>query len=97
MNLSMDLKSQITEICVNKTDNTGISEFVGGQVITSAIDNPLQSDSFLYSQGEPLDILASEYVSPPILTQVKTEQFVAPPTMSPTQNIKLTGGNPRPF
>jgi len=97
MNLSMDVKTQITEICVNKTDNTGISEFVGGQVITSAIDNPLQSDSFLYSQGEPLDILASEYVSPPILTQAKTEQFVAPPTMSPTENIKLTGGNPRPF
>ena len=97
MNLSMDVKTQITEICVNKTDNTGISEFVGGQVITSAIDNPLQSDSFLYSQGEPLDILASEYVSPPILTQARTEQFVAPPTMSPTENINLTGGNPRPF
>ena len=46
MDLSMDMKSQITEICVNKTDNTGISEFVGGQVIVSAIDNPLQSDSY---------------------------------------------------
>ena len=98
MDLSMDMKSKITEICVNKTDNTGISEFVGGQVITSAIDNPLQSDSFLYSQGEPLDILASEYVSPPLLTpHAHKEQFVAPPTMSPTENINLTGGNPRPF
>ena len=97
MDLSMDLKSKITEICVNKTDNTGISEFVGGQVIVSSIDNPLQSDSFLYSQGEPLDILASEYVSPPILTTNHQEQFIAPPTSSPTQNIKLTGANPRPF
>jgi hypothetical protein len=99
MDLSMDMKSKITEICVNKTDNTGISEFVGGQVIVSAIDNPLQSDSFLYSHGEPLDILASEYISPPLLTTTHThkEQFVAPPTMSPTENIQLTGGNPRPF
>jgi len=97
MDLSMDLKSKITEICVNKTDNTGITEFVGGQVIVSSIDNPLQSDSFLYSQGEPLDILASEYVSPPILTTAHTEQFIAPPTTSPSQHIKLTGANPRPF
>ena len=99
MDLSMDMKSKITEICVNKTDNTGITEFVGGQVIISAIDNPLQSDSFLYSQGNPLEILASEYVAPPILTTTHTheEQFIAPPTMSPTQNINLTGANPRPF
>tara|TARA_Y100000992_G_scaffold235763_1_gene166599 strand:- start:932 stop:1663 length:732 start_codon:yes stop_codon:yes gene_type:complete len=97
MDLSMDMKSQITEICVNKTDNTGISEFVGGQVITSAIDNPLQSDSFLYSQGQPMDILASEYVAPPVLSTHEAEHFVAPPTYAPTQNIKLTGDNPRPF
>ena len=99
MDLSMDMKSKITEICVNKTDNTGISEFVGGQVITSAIDNPLQSDSFLYSQGEPLDILASEYVAPPLLTNpnARNEQFIAPPTTSSAANIKLTGANPRPF
>ena len=97
MDLPTGMKSKISEICVNKTDNTGISEFVGGQVIVSAIDNPLQSDSFLYSQDEPLAILASEYVAPPILTQAKSEQFVAPPTMSPTENIKITGGNLRPF
>ena len=93
----MELKTQITEICVNKTDNTGISEFVGGQVITSAIDNPLQSDSFLYQEGNPLDILASEYVSPPILSTNKFEQFVAPPTHTPAQNINFIGGNQRPF
>ncbi len=97
MDLSMDMKSKITEICVNKTDNTGISEFVGGQVIVSAIDNPLQSDSFLYAQGQPMDILASDYVAPPVLSTHDSEQFVAPPTYAPTQNIKLTGGNPRPF
>ena len=97
MDLPMELKTAITEICVNKTDNTGISEFVGGQVITSSIDNPLQSDSFLYTQGEALDILASEYVAPPVLTQVKSEQFVAPPTQTPAQNINFTGGNTRPF
>ena len=97
MDLPMELKTAITEICVNKTDNTGISEFVGGQVITSSIDNPLQSDSFLYTQGEALDILASEYVVPPVLTQVKSEQFVAPPTQTPAQNINFTGGNVRPF
>ena len=97
MNLPMELKTQITEICVNKTDNTGISEFVGGQVIVSAVDNPLQSDSFLYQQGQPLDILASEYVAPRILSQNKMEQFVAPPTQTPAQNINFTGGNHRPF
>jgi|TARA_R110001599_G_scaffold212260_1_gene409870 hypothetical protein len=98
MDLSMDMKSKITEICINKTDNTGISEFVGGQVITSAIDNPLQSDSFLYQQGSPLDILASEYVAPPILSTNKFEQYVAPPTMALSeQNIKFVGGNGRPF
>tara|TARA_R100000664_G_C2757070_1_gene145112 strand:+ start:3541 stop:4269 length:729 start_codon:yes stop_codon:yes gene_type:complete len=97
MDLPLELKTAITEICVNKTDNTGISEFVGGQVITSSIDNPLQSDSFLYSQGEALEILASEYVAPPVLTQVKSEQFVAPPTQTPAQNINFTGGNTRPF
>jgi hypothetical protein len=97
MDLSMDMKSKISEVCINKTDNTGISEFVGGQVIVSAIDNPLQSDSFLYAHDNPLEILASEYVAPPLLTQAKAEQFVAPPTMSSTENIKLTGGNPRPF
>jgi hypothetical protein len=97
MDLSMDMKSKITEICVNKTDNTGISEFVGGQVIVSSVDNPLQSDSFLYSQGNSLEILASEYVAPRILTQAKTEQFVAPPTQTPAQNINFTGGNTRPF
>ena len=97
MNLPMELKTQITEICVNKTDNTGISEFVGGQVIISAIDNPLQSDSFLYQQDQPLDILASEYVAPRILSQNKVEQFVAPPTQTPAQNINFIGGNHRPF
>ena len=96
MDLPMGMKSKISEVCINKTDNTGISEFVGGQVIVSAIDNPLQSDSFLYND-EPLAILASEYVAPPVLTQAKSEQFVAPPTMSATDNINLTGGNPRPF
>lgn len=97
MNLPMDLKTKITDVCVNKTDNTGISEFVGGQVITSAIDNPLQSDSFLYQEGNPLDILASEYVAPRILSTNKFEQFVAPPTQTPAQNINFTGGNHRPF
>jgi len=97
MDLPMEIKTKITEISVNRTDNTGISEFVGGQVIVSAIDNPLQSDSFLYQQDQPLDILASEYVAPRILTQAKTEQFVAPPTQTPAKNINFTGGNNRPF
>ena len=97
MDLPMEIKTKITEICVNRTDNTGISEFVGGQVIVSSVDNPLQSDSFLYSQGKPLEILASEYVAPPILTQAKSEQFVAPPTQTPAKNINFTGGNNRPF
>ena len=96
MDLPMEIKTKITEICVNRTDNTGISEFVGGQVIVSSVDNPLQSDSFLYSQGKPLEILASEYVAPPILTQAKSEQFVAPPTQTPAKNINFTGGNNRP-
>jgi len=97
MDLPIEVKTKITEICVNRTDNTGISEFVGGQVIVSAVDNPLQSDSFLYSQGKPLEILASEYVAPPVLTQLKSEQFVAPPTQTPAKNINFTGGNNRPF
>jgi len=97
MDLPIEIKTKITEISVNRTDNTGISEFVGGQVIVSSIDNPLQSDSFLYQQNQPLDILASEYVAPRILTQAKTEQFVAPPTQTPAKNINFTGGNTRPF
>jgi len=97
MDLPMEIKTTITEICVNRTDNTGISEFVGGQVIVSSIDNPLQSDAFLYQQDQPLDILASEYVAPRILTQAKSEQFVAPPTHTPAKNINFTGGNNRPF
>ena len=97
MSLPIEVKTSITDICVNKTDNTGISEFVGGQVIVSSIDNPLQSDAFLYQQDQPLDILASEYVAPRILTQAKSEQFVAPPTHTPAKNINFTGGNNRPF
>ncbi len=96
MDLPMDMKTKITEICVNKTDNTGISEFVGGQVIVSAIDNVQQSDVFIHN-NEPMDILASEYVAPPLLTKAISEQFVAPPTHTPAQNINFTGGNTRPF
>ena len=32
-------KSKITDIVINQTDNTGIQEYVGGQVIYSSIDN----------------------------------------------------------
>ena len=53
------------EVCINKTDNTGISEFVGGQVIVSAIDNPLQSDSPY--NDEPLAILALNMLPHPFL------------------------------
>ena len=99
MDLSLDMKSKIAEIVVNKTDNTGISEFVGGQVIISAIDNPFQSDSYLYSQGQALDILASEYVAPPILTTMPTQgaDFVAPPVGSGSSKFPIHSHNYRPF
>jgi len=99
MDLPMELKSKIAEIVVGKTDNTGITEFVGGQVVITALDNPFQSDSYLYSQGQALDILASEYVAPPILTTIPTHEseYVAPPVGSATPKFPIHTHNYRPF
>jgi hypothetical protein len=99
MDLPMELKSKIAEIVVGKTDNTGITEFVGGQVVITALDNPFQSDSYLYSQGQALDILASEYVAPPLLTTTHTHEseYVAPPVGSGTPKFPIHTHNYRPF
>ena len=85
--------------CVIFGDYTGMHQPMEEEYLMKCVVDPAKRTFFLYSQGNPSEILASEYVAPPILTTTHTheEQFIAPPTMSPTQNIKLTGGNPRPF
>ena len=54
--MSANEKSQFVQVVVDKSDNTGISEYVGGQVIYSSIDNVQQSDL--------ATMLNAEYVKP---------------------------------
>ena len=54
--LSAKEKSKLVQIVVSKTDTTGISKYVGGQVIYSSIDNVQQSDL--------ATMLNAEYVKP---------------------------------
>ncbi len=54
--MSAKEKSQFVQVVVDKSDNTGISEYVGGQVIYSSIDNVQQSDL--------ATMLNAEYVKP---------------------------------
>ena len=61
-------KSKITDIVINQTDNTGIQEFVGGQVIHSAIDNVYQSSMPKLTGHSAADVLAADYVRPMPLT-----------------------------
>ncbi len=66
--LDPSAKAEITDIVIKHTDNTGISEFVGGQVINSAIDNVYQSDVPSIAGHSASELLASEYVRPRPLT-----------------------------
>lgn len=54
--MSQSEKSKLVQVVVGKTDNTGITEYVGGQVIYSDIDNVQQSDL--------ASMLNAEYVKP---------------------------------
>ena len=82
--MSAKEKSQFVQVVVGKTDNTGISEYVGGQVIYSAIDNVQQSDL--------ATMLNAEYIKPrpingyaPVLNELG-ERFgthTGPQTLTP--------------
>jgi hypothetical protein len=82
--MSAKEKSQFVQVVVGKTDNTGISEYVGGQVVYSSIDNMQQSDL--------ASILNAEYVKPrplngytPVLNELG-ERFgthTGPQTLTP--------------
>lgn len=61
-------KSKITDIVINQTDNTGIQEYVGGQVIYSSIDNVYQSSMPKLSGHSAAEVLAADYVRPRPLT-----------------------------
>jgi hypothetical protein len=98
-----DLKASIAQVCLKNTDNTGISEYVGGHVVVSDIDNPMYSD-IIYE--DPLEILASEYVKPKVLTgyaPVRNEigdaqgSKVLPQTHIPSQQVPIHSHNWSPF
>ena len=82
--MSAKEKSQFVQVVVGKTDNTGISEYVGGQVVYSDIDNVQQSDL--------ATMLNAEYVKPrpingytPVLNELG-ERFgthTGPQTLTP--------------
>ena len=66
--LDPDAKREITDIVVAHTDNTGISEFVGGQVIESSIDNVYDSSMPKLAGHSAAEVLAADYVRPRPLT-----------------------------
>jgi len=82
--MSANEKSQFVQVVVGKTDNTGISKYVGGQVVYSDIDNVQQSDL--------ATMLNAEYVKPrpingysPVLNELG-ERFgthTGPQTLTP--------------
>ncbi len=82
--MSAKEKSKLVQVVVGKTDNTGISEYVGGQVVYSSIDNMQQSDL--------ASMLNAEYIKPrpingyaPVLNELG-ERFgthTGPQTLTP--------------
>jgi hypothetical protein len=66
--LDPDAKREITDIVVAHTDNTGISEFVGGQVIESSLDNVYDSSMPKLAGHSAAEVLAADYVRPRPLT-----------------------------
>ncbi len=101
--LPQDLKASIVQVSLNKTDNTGISEYVSGHVVVSDIDNSMYQH---ISNENSVDILASEYVKPRLLTgsapsrnEIGDPQgsYVRPPTHIPSQQIPIHSHNFTPF
>jgi hypothetical protein len=103
MDLPEDLKASIVAVCMNKTDNTGIQEYVAGHMVTSDIERNMFND-ISYENG--VEILASEYVKPKVLTgytPVRNEigdrsgTKVLPQTHIPSQQIPITSQAYTPF
>ena len=88
---------------MNKTDNTGIQEYVTGHTVVSDIDNSLFND-ISYQNG--VEILASEYVRPKPLTGYtpvnneigdRSGSRVQPQTHIPSKQIPIHSQHYSPF
>jgi hypothetical protein len=67
--LDPSAKAKITEIVIAQTDNTGISEYVGGgQIVHSSIDNVYDSQAHKLAGHSAAEVLAADYVRPRPLT-----------------------------
>ena len=67
--LDPDAKREITDIVVAHTDNTGISEYVGGgQIVQSSVENVYDSHSHKLAGHSAAEVLAADYVRPRPLT-----------------------------
>jgi len=101
--LSDNLKASIVQVSLKNTDNTGISEYVSGHVVISDLDDSMYND---ISNDNNIDIYASEYVKPRLLTgatPIRNEigdiqgSNVLPPTHIPSQQIPIHTHNYTPF
>ncbi len=94
-----DLKASIVSVCMNKTDNTGIQEYVTGHIVTSDLETNMFND---ISYEDPVSILASEYVKPKLLTGStpynneigdRSGSKVLPQTHIPSQQVPINSHN----
>lgn len=103
MDLPDDLKASIAQICLNKTDNTGISEYVGGYTIQSDLE---MAPFGQINRDNEVDLYASEYVRPKALTgytPLRNEigdaygSRVLPQTHVPASNVPIHSHNMTTF
>lgn len=103
MDLPADVKSSIATVCMSKTDNTGISEYVSGHTVQTDLEHSMFND---VQYEDPVAILASEYVAPKTLTgftPVRNEigdaygSKVLPQTHIPANYVPATGQMSNPF
>jgi hypothetical protein len=99
MDLPEDLKASIVSVCMQNTDNTGIEEYVTGHVVVSDLETNMFND---ISYDNNVDILASEYVRPKLLTGHtpynneigdRSGTKVLPQTHIPSQQIPIHSHN----
>ena len=99
MDLPDDLKASIVSVCMNKTDNTGIQEYVTGHVVVSDLETNMFND---ITYEDPVSILASEYVKPKLLTGHtaynneigdRSGSKVLPQTHIPSQQVPINSHN----
>jgi len=103
MDLPEDLKASIVSVCMNKTDNTGVQEYVTGHVVVSDLETNMFND---ITYEDPVSILASEYVRPKPLTgysPVNNEigdrmgSKVLPQTHIPSKQVPISSQHYTPF